>query len=155
MNRNNVPQDVQTASIVQQPPGRGKQQRPASQPVDSHSVSRRLQAKLMSLMTCGVLGISAFPEGDNIFAWIGTIEGSKFLSAPCFIDSCTEGKKHCINVGFRIQFWIEDKWSSAYDVWTILLSIQSLLGEPNNDSPLNSYAAALWSDQKGTLKVLL
>ncbi|CAK9227262.1 unnamed protein product [Sphagnum troendelagicum] len=48
-----------------------------------------------------------------------------------------------------------DKWSSAYDVWTILLSIQSLLGEPNNDSPLNSYAAALWSDEEGTLKVLL
>lgn len=76
----NVPQDVQTtnASIVQ--PASGKQQRPASQPVDSHSVSRRLQAKLMSLMTCGVLGISAFPEGDNIFAWIGTIEGSLQLS---------------------------------------------------------------------------
>ncbi|CAM6049235.1 unnamed protein product [Sphagnum compactum] len=147
MNRNNVPQDVQTASIVQQPLGRGKQQRPASQPVDSHSVSRR--------STCGVPGISVFPEGDNIFAWIGTIKGSKFLSAPCFIGSCTKGKKHCIHVGFRIQFWIEDKWSSAYDVRTILLSIQSLLGEPNNDSPLNSYAAALWSDQEGTLKVLL
>ncbi len=27
--------------------------------------------------------------------------------------------------------------------------------EPNNDSPLNSYAAAVWSDQEGTLKVLL
>jgi hypothetical protein len=25
----------------------------------------------------------------------------------------------------------------------------------NNDSPLNSYAAALWNDQEGTLKVLL
>ena len=83
----------------------------------------------------------------------------------------------------------QDKWSSAYDVRTILLSIQSLLGgmrfslcillnlfkhvqpvvsvfdvlhctshefnleivdsEPNNDSPLNSYAAALWADQEG------
>jgi hypothetical protein len=38
----NVPQDVQAtiASIVQ--PANGKQQRPSSQPVDSHSVSRRL-----------------------------------------------------------------------------------------------------------------
>ncbi|KAH9563646.1 hypothetical protein CY35_05G136500 [Sphagnum magellanicum] len=80
MNRNNVPQDVQTASIVQQPLGRGKQQRLASQPVDSHSVSRRLQPEFLSLMTCGVLGIPAFPEGDNIFAWIGTIKGSLQLS---------------------------------------------------------------------------
>jgi hypothetical protein len=30
--------------------------------------------------TCGVLGIPAFPEGDNIFAWIGTIKGSLQLS---------------------------------------------------------------------------
>ncbi|CAK9877141.1 unnamed protein product [Sphagnum jensenii] len=103
MNRNNVPQDVQAASIVQQPPGREEQQRSASQPVGSHSVSRR-KSLGFPFNTCGVLGISAFPEGDNIFAWIGTIEGSKFLSAPCFIDSCTKGKKHCINVGSRIQF---------------------------------------------------
>jgi ubiquitin-protein ligase len=33
-------------------------------------------------------------------------------------------------------------------VRTILLSIQSLLGEPNNDSPLNTHAASLWSDQE-------
>ena len=32
-------------------------------------------------------------------------------------------------------------------VRTILLSIQSLLGEPNNDSPLNTQAAELWSNQ--------
>ncbi|KAF9605904.1 hypothetical protein IFM89_020783, partial [Coptis chinensis] len=37
----------------------------------------------------------------------------------------------------------QDKWSSAYNVRTILLSIQSLLGEPNTSSPLNNQAAAL------------
>ena len=30
---------------------------------------------------------------------------------------------------------------------TILLSIQSLLGEPNNASPLNTHAAELWNNQ--------
>ncbi|GAB2231740.1 hypothetical protein Droror1_Dr00010752 [Drosera rotundifolia] len=30
-----------------------------------------------------------------------------------------------------------EKWSSTYDVRTTLLSIQSLLGEPNTSSPLN------------------
>ena len=34
-----------------------------------------------------------------------------------------------------------------YNVKTILLSLQSLLGDPNNDSPLNVQAAGLWEDQ--------
>ena len=34
-----------------------------------------------------------------------------------------------------------------FQVRTILLSIQSLLGEPNNDSPLNTHAAELWANQ--------
>ena len=40
-------------------------------------------------------------------------------------------------------------------VRTILLSIQSLLGEPNNDSPLNTQAAELWSNQVNTLGLYL
>ena len=32
-------------------------------------------------------------------------------------------------------------------VRTILLSIQSLLGEPNNESPLNTHAAELWANK--------
>ena len=39
-------------------------------------------------------------------------------------------------------------------VRTILLSIQSLLGEPNNDSPLNTQAAELWSNQVSTFRLL-
>ncbi|XP_012862506.1 ubiquitin-conjugating enzyme E2 C isoform X4 [Echinops telfairi] len=41
---------------------------------------------------------------------------------------------------------LKDKWSALYDVRTILLSIQSLLGEPNIDSPLNTHAAELWEN---------
>ncbi|KAF8395201.1 hypothetical protein HHK36_019144 [Tetracentron sinense] len=47
-----------------------------------------------------------------------------------------------------------DKWSSAYDCRTILLSIQSLLGEPNIESPLNSYAAALWDNHEDYRKMV-
>ena len=43
----------------------------------------------------------------------------------------------------------QEKWSALLDVRTILLSIQSLLAEPNNDSPLNSEAAELWENQAG------
>lgn len=43
----------------------------------------------------------------------------------------------------------------ACSVRTVLLSIQSLLGEPNNDSPLNSYAAKLWDNQEEYKRVLI
>ncbi|CAF1712231.1 unnamed protein product [Brassica napus] len=67
---------------------------------------------------------SATSKEDNIFCWKGAIKGS--------IET--------------------NKWSSAYDVRTILLSIQSLLGELNISSPLNTQAARLWSNQEGNEK---
>ena len=36
----------------------------------------------------------------------------------------------------------------------ILMQIQSLLGEPNNESPLNTYAAKLWANQEEYRAVL-
>lgn len=81
---------------------------------------------------------------------------------------------HQVKGKLTLYFSLQDKWSSAYDCRTILLSIQSLLGglwdeyknfqnllastlnillfslaEPNIDSPLNSSAAALWNNQEG------
>lgn len=41
---------------------------------------------------------------------------------------------------------LKEQWSAAFSVSTILLSLQSLLGEPNPASPLNSAAAAAWAD---------
>ncbi|XP_004698356.2 ubiquitin-conjugating enzyme E2 C [Echinops telfairi] len=40
------------------------------------SVGKRLQQELMTLMMSGDKGISAFPESDNLFKWIGTIHGA-------------------------------------------------------------------------------
>ncbi|KAG9826328.1 hypothetical protein KCU98_g11057, partial [Aureobasidium melanogenum] len=39
---------------------------------------------------------------------------------------------------------LKDKWSAVLNVGSVLLSLQSLLGEPNNASPLNGQAAELW-----------
>ncbi|KAM5556065.1 putative ubiquitin-conjugating enzyme E2 C [Rosa sericea] len=143
-------------------------------PVDSSSVSQRLQKELMSLMMSGgELGVSAFPEGESIFTWIGTIEGGKgtmyeglsyklSLRFPmdypfkpplvkfetmCFHPNVDQFGNICLDI-------LQDKWSSAYDCRTILLSIQSLLGEPNPESPLNSYAAALWSNKEDYRKMV-
>ncbi|XP_011040970.1 PREDICTED: ubiquitin-conjugating enzyme E2 20-like isoform X2 [Populus euphratica] len=134
---------------------------PSKQPVvpsntfETTSVSQRLQKELMSLMMIGGdLGVSAFPEGESIFAWIGTIaggEGTAYeglsyklslhfpLDYPfkppqikfetmCFHPNVDQFGNICLDI-------LQDKWSSAYDCRTILLSIQSLLGEPTRIVP--------------------
>ncbi|KAF4361891.1 hypothetical protein F8388_023374 [Cannabis sativa] len=153
---------------------RAKQPAVSSNPIDVTSVSQRLQKELMSLMMSGGdLGVSAFPEGESIFSWIGTIEGGKgtmyeglsyklSLRFPvdypfkppivkfetmCFHPNVDQFGNICLDI-------LQDKWSSAYDCRTILLSIQSLLGEPNPESPLNSYAAALLSNKEDYRKMV-
>ncbi|KAL4318665.1 hypothetical protein GQ457_18G016200 [Hibiscus cannabinus] len=150
-----------------------KQPTPTARTADSQSVLKRLQTELMALMMGGDPGISAFPEEDNIFCWKGTIKGSK--------DTVFEGKEYKLSLAFpndypfkppKVKFdtacfhpnvdvygnicldILQDKWSSAYDVRTILLSIQSLLGEPNISSPLNTQAAQLWSNQQEYRKIV-
>ena len=71
----------------------------------------------------------------------------KFI-APCFHPNVDSYGNICLDI-------LKDKWSALYDVRTILLSIQSLLGDPNNDSPLNGQAATLWADQVAYKKKLL
>jgi ubiquitin-conjugating enzyme E2 A len=43
---------------------------------------------------------------------------------------------------------LQNRWSAAHGVASILLSIQSLLCEPNPDSPANAEAAKLFSENK-------
>uniref|UniRef100_J3KYQ1 UBC core domain-containing protein n=1 Tax=Oryza brachyantha TaxID=4533 RepID=J3KYQ1_ORYBR len=69
------------------------------------------------------------------------------FETPCFHPNVDAHGNICLDI-------LQDKWSSAYDVRTILLSIQSLLGEPNNDSPLNTQAAALWPNQQEFRKMV-
>ncbi|XP_019681997.1 ubiquitin-conjugating enzyme E2 C isoform X1 [Felis catus] len=121
----------------------------------------------------GDKGISAFPESDNLFKWVGTIHGAagtvyedlryklslefpsgypynaptvKFLT-PCYHPNVDTQGNICLDI-------LKDKWSALYDVRTILLSIQSLLGEPNIDSPLNTHAAELWKNPTAFKKYL-
>lgn len=119
-------------------------------------------------------GISAFPNGDNFFAWTGTIVGAsgtcyenlsykvslsfpsdypytaptvKF-ETPIFHPNVDQHGNICLDI-------LKEKWSAIYNVSSILISIQSLLGEPNPDSPLNCGAADLWSDQDEYKKVVV
>jgi len=43
---------------------------------DRVAVTKRLQSELMGLMASADPGVSAFPAGDSLFSWVGTIAGS-------------------------------------------------------------------------------
>ncbi|XP_027719455.1 ubiquitin-conjugating enzyme E2 C-like isoform X1 [Vombatus ursinus] len=71
----------------------------------------------------------------------------KFVT-PCYHPNVDTQGNICLDI-------LKDKWSALYDVRTILLSIQSLLGEPSIDSPLNTHAAELWTNPTAFKKYLL
>lgn len=146
-----------------------------SQAPDGHSVTKRLQSELMQLMMSSPPGVSAFPESDaNMLLWKGTIEGPdgtpyeglKFKLALTFPQNYPYSAP---TIKFTSPMWhpnvdmsgnicldiLKEKWSAVYNVQTILLSLQSLLGEPNNSSPLNAQAAQLWDKDMVEYKRLL
>uniref|UniRef100_A0A2K6KUJ3 UBC core domain-containing protein n=1 Tax=Rhinopithecus bieti TaxID=61621 RepID=A0A2K6KUJ3_RHIBE len=49
---------------------------PAATSVTAARKGAELQQELMTLMMSGDKGISAFPESDNLFKWVGTIHGA-------------------------------------------------------------------------------
>lgn len=137
------------------------------------SVVKRLQKELCQLMLYDAPGISAFPQSEvDLFNWWGTIEGPpdtpyanlrykislqfpanypysppsvKFIT-PMFHPNVAMSGDICLDI-------LKEEWSAIYNVQTILISLQSLLNEPNNSSPLNGYAASLWDNNQEEYKV--
>lgn len=109
----------------------------------------------MQLMTSSAPGISAFPSADgNLFSWAATIEGpddtpyaglvfklsfafpSNYPYAPPTVLFKTPIYHPNVDFSGRICLDIlKDKWTAAYNIQTVLLSLQSLLGEPNKYVP--------------------
>lgn len=88
-----------SASQNQNPTAISRKLQTTPMPVDSHSVTKRLQSELMTLMMSSTPGISAFPESDsNLFHWLGTIVGPddthyaglKFRLKIDFVSPATE-----------------------------------------------------------------
>merc|ERR1711935_335914 len=123
--------------------------------------------ELKTLMMAGLPSISAFPEGDNMFHWAASIDGvngtvyegytyklsMKFhnnypfvaptikFESPIFHPNVDQHGNICLDI-------LNEAWSCNYDVKSVLLSLQSLLGDPNNASPLNTQASTLWASQE-------
>ena len=119
-------------------------------------------------------GVSAFPAGDSLFAWTGTIAGpvgtayegltdrlalafppdypftppAVRFDCPCFHPNVDAAGAICLDI-------LQDKWSAAFSVRTVLLSLQSLLQDANTASPLNAYAAQLWASPEEYRALLL
>ncbi|XP_012665084.1 ubiquitin-conjugating enzyme E2 C-like isoform X3 [Otolemur garnettii] len=109
-------------------------------------VGKRLQQELVTLMMSVYEDLRyklslEFPSGYPYNA--PTV---KFLT-PCYHPNVDTQGNICLDI-------LKDKWTAVYDVRTILLSIQSLLGEPNVDSPLNTHAAELWKNPTAFKKYL-
>lgn len=138
------------------------------------SASQRLQQELWKMMTNKNATFSAFPEGENLLKWVATIDGP--------IESPYEGLKYRLSLSFPDKYpynppivkfvtpcyhpnvdahgnicldILKEEWSALYEVRTILISIQSLLAEPNTSSPLNSDAANLWTNPEAFKETLL
>ncbi|KAJ2450032.1 Ubiquitin-conjugating enzyme E2 C [Coemansia sp. RSA 2336] len=140
----------------------------------SSAVIKRLQSELMALMMAKPEGISAFPQPDNMLLWVATIEGAlgtvyeglqykltiKFpvdypytaptitFTTPCWHPNVDDRGNICLDI-------LKEKWSAIYNVQSILLSLQTLLGDPNTASPLNGQAAQLWDNQPEYKRMLL
>ena len=118
-----------------------------------------LQTELMQLMTSSAPGISAFPSADgNLLSWTATIEGpddtpyagltfklsfafpSNYPYAPPTVLFKTPIYHPNVDFSGRICLDIlKDKWTAAYNIQTVLLSLQSLLGEPNKYVPISPF----------------
>ena len=110
----------------------------------------RLQSELMTMMLTPTPGISAFPDDGNMLSWTATITGptetpysglnlklgfafpSNYPYAPPAVLFKTPIYHPNVDFSGRICLDIlKDKWSAVYNVQSVLLSLQSLLGEPN------------------------
>lgn len=117
---------------------------------DNGNVIKRLQGELMTLMTSPTPGVSAFPHNGDLTVWDGTIVGpaetpyagltlklrfdfpARYPYVPPEVRFTTPIYHPNVDMKGRICLDIlKDKWSAVLNVGSVLLSLQSLLGEPN------------------------
>ncbi|XP_073107074.1 ubiquitin-conjugating enzyme E2 2 isoform X3 [Elaeis guineensis] len=81
----------------------------------------------------------------NSMVWIHIVSnqlpiGTTFRTSLANFNLYTDGSI-CLDI-------LQNQWSPIYDVAAILTSIQSLLCDPNPNSPANSEAARMFSENK-------
>lgn len=112
-------------------------------------------------------GISGAPLDNNIMSWQAVIfgpddtpwEGGTFKLTLQFTEEypnkpptvkflSTMYHPNVYNDGSICLDILQNQWSPIYDISAILTSIQSLLTDPNPNSPANSEAARLFAENR-------
>lgn len=128
---------------------------------------KRLMKDLKSIQTNCPEGISAHPREDDLLHWTAVIFGPedtaweggifkldlvftdeypmsppkvKFLT-PMFHPNVYRDGNICMDI-------MKSHWSPAYDIAALLLSIQSLLSDPNPASAANAEAAEMFAHHR-------
>ncbi|KIM24836.1 hypothetical protein M408DRAFT_331511 [Serendipita vermifera MAFF 305830] len=126
---------------------------------------RRLIRDFKHLSSDPPAGISGAPCTDNIMVWNAVIfgpadtpfEDGTFKLVMTFEESYPNKPPHVkfLSRMFHPNVYasgelcldiLQNRWSPTYDVSAILTSIQSLLHDPNPNSPANAEAAGLYRD---------
>ena len=111
--------------------------------------------------------IYASPQSNNIFIWEAVIFGPEetIWEGACFkllLEFNEEYPNKPPTVKFVTQMFhpnvyndgrlcldiLTNQWSPMYDVRGVLVSIQSLLSDPNPNSPANVEAARLYTEER-------
>jgi ubiquitin-conjugating enzyme E2 A len=113
------------------------------------------------------VGISAAPVNDDIMKWTAImfgpddtpLEGGTFQLEVTFTEEFPTKPPHVkfLNKMFHPNIYLngeicldilQNQWSPVYDITALLTSIQSLLNDPNPNSPANSEAARMWNENR-------
>ena len=114
-----------------------------------------------------ISNLYAMPIKDNILLWEAVIFGPEdtIWEGACFkltLEFNEEYPNKAPVAKFKTKMFhpniypdgsicldiLTNQWSPIYDVSTVLVSIQSLLSDPNPTSPANNEAAKLYDDNR-------
>lgn len=128
---------------------------------------RRLMRDFKKLQEDPPAGISGTPTDNNIMLWKAVIFGPHDTpfedgTFKLTIEFTEEYPNKPPTVRFVSKMFhpnvyadggicldiLQNRWSPTYDVAAILTSIQSLLSDPNPNSPANSMAAQLYKENR-------
>ena len=127
----------------------------------SAKAKRRIQKEFEELQgESSLTNVTAGPAEDNIFNWSGTIsgpEGTPYEGGLFFVSIKFPSNYpfRPPQIKFRTRIWhcninangsicldiLKDQWSPALTIVKVLISLCSLLNEPNPDDPLSIPAA--------------
>ena len=133
----------------------------------SSKAKRRLIADYKKLMKLDNFSIHAEPDENNMMVWYAVMLGpdetvweggvyklhleftEEYPNRPPAVKFFTKmfhpniyhNGKICLDI-------LQKEWTAVYDVSAVLISIQSLLTDPNTQSPANSEAAKMFDEDR-------